>query len=418
MNYQKMLKAYYANCELNLPIEEINHRYFRFDVLGRFVKIKKSIKDNEELARILYRYAPTNAYYSVSKWLSPGEVEPTYKAKSIIQSMFLGSDIAFDIDFKPFSIENIERARIETVKLIDFLEQKEIKIKYIAFSGGKGFHVLCKDPNRYLHEHPLERERAAKRYRMLLVDDVAKENIEIDTSVTIDTRRIIRIPGTINAKTGYICRVLEENEILNSASEIIKNTPRVKQSTLATVWDEVQLRCIRIISKRAVRSRVSPAPFYLTTFLSNTVIGPKDRCVPFFVYNRRLEKVERELLELQSTYTLGNIYVLSSENSTFAFSIDSLPLRRMEKILKASSSSGINKLLKYKQLFMRIEQEEDKDGKILKEKPKLVKILFAESKHIQSAGHAQFLKDYYGISVEGNLHGNSEYKIIPSVIKI
>ena len=44
MNYQKMLKAYYANCELNLPIEEINHRYFRFDVLGRFVKIKKSIK--------------------------------------------------------------------------------------------------------------------------------------------------------------------------------------------------------------------------------------------------------------------------------------------------------------------------------------------------------------------------------------
>ncbi len=418
MSYKKLLKDYYADYDLDLPIEDINHRYFRFDVFGRFVKIKKSIKDSKTLAKLLYRYAPTNAYYSVAKWLSPGEVEPSYKAKSIIQSMFLGSDIAFDIDFKPFSIANIERARIETIKLTNFLWQKEIEIKYIAFSGGKGFHILCKDPNRYMQAHPLEREQAAKQYRMLLVDEIIKENIEIDTSVTIDTRRIIRIPGTINAKTGYACRVLAERELLTNAREIIKNTHRVKQSTLATVWDEASFQLLRIISKRAVRSRVSPAPFYLTTFLSNTVLGVRDRCIPFFIYNRELPKVEKELLMLQSTYFLGNVYVLESEDSTYAFSIDSLPLRRVEKILKASSGTGINKLLKYKQLFMRIEQEEDKEGNVIKEKPKLIKILFAQSKHMQSKGHAQFLKDYYGIIVEGNLHGKSEYKIIPSVIKI
>ncbi len=432
MNFQRLLKNYYAN-RLDTNIEEINHRFFRFDVFGRFVKIRKDINNAKKLSKLLYRYAPTNAYYSVAKWLNASEVEPAYKAKSIMQGMFLGSDLAFDIDFKPFSISNIERARKETVKLVGFLEQKGIEIKYIAFSGGKGFHVLCKDPNRYLQEHPLQREEEAKKYRMALVGEITGNGIVIDRSVTIDTRRIIRIPGTINAKTGYACRILEQNELQNSASEIIKNTHRVKQSTLATVWDEVSFQLLCIISKGAARSRVSTAPFYLTTFLSNTVLGVKDRCVPFFIYNKKLEKLERELLNLQSTYSLGNVYILKSEDAYFAFSIDSLPLRRVEKILKASTSIGINKLLKYKQLFMRVEQEEDQAGNILREKPKLMSILFAHGKHVQSAGHALFLKDYYGIIVENlvttghdlsmknhqdKLHGKNEYKIIPSVMKI
>ena len=46
---------------------------------------------------------------------------------------------------------------------------------------------------------------------------IAKETyaVEIDTSVTAEVNKIIRMPGSINSKHGYECRIIEKEELMD-----------------------------------------------------------------------------------------------------------------------------------------------------------------------------------------------------------
>ncbi len=355
------IRSFYQHTVPDLSaITDLSHRHFRILLPhGRFLKVRDRIRDEKTLQQWLVRYRPSDVYYSTSCWLSPENIGRREKTP-LSANIFLSSDIVFDIDRSPFSHENLELARLDTRDLLVFCANKNLTVKYIAFSGSKGFHVVCSDPHRYDDVNPLAREDQAKAVRRKIIADVQAEGINIDPKITADTRRIIRVPGTINSKTGYVCTVLTPSQLEKPVHKILKYIPRIDPLTplipqtgaIPRVGDERPLRGYRIISWLCHRLGVRSKPHHpvsYATFMVNAVPGI-ERQIPIFVYSarRNLKKTEAELIALQDTYGLSDIILYRSETEITAVCLRTFPLRRLEKIIAASTSSNYGVLLKYK----------------------------------------------------------------------
>ena len=355
-------------------------------------------------------------YYSTSCWLSP-ETLGRREGTPLSGNIFLSSDIVFDIDRSPFSCANLESARNDTLRLLAFCYDEHLPVRYIAFSGSKGFHVVCNDTVRYPDPDPRVREDRAKARRREILSRVQAAGITVDPRITTDTRRIIRVPSTINSKTGYCCTILSAEELERPIREILKYIPRVMLDTplIPATGDDSSLRGYRIISwlchRLGVRSKPHPSVTY-ATFLINAVPGI-ERQVPVFTYPpwRSQLKVEGELLRLQQEYGLSDIYLYRSETGFSAICLRTFPLRRLEKILKKSTSTNTGTLLKYHQLFFRVGQKKDSEGNVAAGAPVHVKTLPAGSVgnyHFVSRPHYRFLADFLPLPEYPRMHGEGE----------
>jgi hypothetical protein len=422
------IRSFYQH---NLPdlssVTDLSHRHFRILLPGgTFLKVQDRIRDNATLQQWLVRYRPSDVYYSTSCWLSPENIGRREKTP-LSANIFLSSDIVFDIDRSPFSLNNLELARQDTQELLAFCEKRNLPLKYIAFSGSKGFHVVCGDPYRYTSPDPFAREDKAKAVRREIIENVQKEDINIDPKITADTRRIIRVPGTINSKTGYICTVLTPFQLENPVDQILKYIPRVYPLTplIPNVGDERPLRGYRIISwlchRLGVRSKPQ-RPFSYAMFLSNAVPGI-DRQIPFFVYSprRNLQKIVRELVGLQDTYGLSDIIVYRSETDITAVCLRTFPLRRLEKIIAASTSLNYGMLLKYKQLFFRVGEKKDDQQQVCASAPVYIRSITAPQKnnaHFVSRPHYTFLSEYgHSYGEYPRMHGEGDAYLIHVAIE-
>ena len=398
------IRKYYREARVDLGcISDLSFRHFRFMLKnGRFQKINDRIRNEEILRKWLLVYSPLDVYYSTSCFLKP-EILGRRELTPLSANLFLSSDIVFDIDRSPFSKRNLEKARKETLNLIDFLEQKNYEIKYLAFSGSKGFHAVFKDPYRYEENDPLKREDLAKDKRKSIIQMIQSEGMEVDEKITIDTRRIIRVPGTINSKTGFLCTTLSKNQIDKPVGEILKYVPRVKINApmISTLGNENMLCIIRKIPGPFNRIGVRLGPKYCyASFLTNCVPGIK-RSIPFFEFplnqSTKIKKIENKLAEIQCNYNLSDIYLFKSESKITAISLRTFQLRRLEKIIKASSSINYNSLVKYKQLFFRVGSKKDHKRRILEDSPKYVKTIKADedkNSNFISKPHLSFFKSF------------------------
>jgi hypothetical protein len=409
------------------PITDLSHRHFRILLpCGTFFKVQDRVRDAATLQHWLVRYRPTDVYYSTSCWLSPeslGRRERTPLSANI----FLSSDIVFDIDKSPFSIDNLECARQNTLRLIAFCAEQNISVKYIAFSGSKGFHIVCSDMGRYDHPHPLAREDVAKTVRKEIIARVLAEGIVFDIKITGDTRRIIRVPGTINSKTGYVCTVLTQEQIQKPVSTILKYIPRVDPITpvIPPVGDERPFQVHRIISwlrnRFGVRSKPI-SPFSYSTFLVNAVPGI-DRQIPFFVYppGRNLNRIESELASVQEIYKLSDIYLYRSEKEITAVCLRTFSLRRLEKIISASASINYGTILKYRQLFFRIGETRDEHQQVLTAAPRYETTIRApdvNNQHFVSLPHQQFFSNnLLPMRTYERMHGSGDVFLVHTIIE-
>jgi hypothetical protein len=319
----------------------------------------------------------------------------------VSDNIILSSDIVFDIDRSPFSPENLELARQDTLRLLAFCDENQLAVKYSAFSGSKGFHVVCADDRRYHDPSPFVREDRAKAARKEIRDRVLAEGIAIDTKITADTRRIIRVPGTINSKTGYVCTVLSRQQLEEPVSAILKYIPRVNAGTptIPARGDDCPLRGSRSISRLCHRFgvRSEPAPrFSFSTFLVSSVPGTSLQ-VPLFTYppQSRIEWVGARLAAVQEQYGLSDIYLYRSGTGISAICLRTFPIRRLEKIIRASGSANYGTLVKYKQLFFRVGTVRD-EYRLIAGQPVLEKILPAPEENnarFISMPHYHFLKD-------------------------
>ena len=345
----------------------------------------------------------------------------------LADNIFLSSDIVFDIDRSPFSLENLECALEDTRRLVAFCHHHGLPVKYVAFSGSKGFHVVCADIRRYNDPHPLAREDMAKEVRKAIISQVQTEGIVIDARITADTRRIIRVPGTVNSKTGYVCTLLSTEQLEDPVAEILKYVPRVMVSTpqIPAAGNDRPLRGSRIISwlchRFGVRSK-PPTRFSYATYLSNAVPGTALQ-IPFFTYppRRNLQKIETELAQLQNQYHLSDIFLYRSDTEISAACLRTFQLRRLEKIIAASSSTNYGTLLKYHQLFFRVGEIQDADGRVLSGPPLFEKIITAPEKynaHFISLPHYHFFSDFSTrLDPYQRLHGKGNVILVHTLIE-
>ena len=200
----KVIRSYYRSNLIDLtPIPGLNFRHFRFRLPnGSFYKVRRKIRDSSEFRETLIENEPLDVYYSTASWLNP-HLLASRLDKDILKNVMLACDLAFDIDVNE-DIKTLEDARLQAVAINDFLDSKSIEVRYSAFSGSKGFHVVCDDPWReeIAEEDPRKREMSAIEKRKEIIQEAEERGILFDEKVTIDTRRIIRVPGTIHSKTG------------------------------------------------------------------------------------------------------------------------------------------------------------------------------------------------------------------------
>ena len=215
---RRALRAYYRDAPLWLPPKP-TFRQFRVAVERpggplRFLKVEDRVKDRETLRRWLLRLAPAHVYFTTSRWLDPQRLGPRELRNRragypIAHSVLLGQELYFDID----APGDLDAAKEDATALLAFLRREGLRDLGLVYSGNKGFHVHAYDFETrflpHLPEDPREREAAAQSARADLVTRIVEAGIGIDVDITMDPRRIIRLPGTVHGKTFNICEFVD-----------------------------------------------------------------------------------------------------------------------------------------------------------------------------------------------------------------
>jgi len=407
---QSKIKSYYKTNPPNLAvISAVNFRHFRLRLMdGSFYKVKFKIRDSRGLREHLVRKAPLDVYYSTACWLNPHLLGSRVE-KDILKNVMISCDLAFDIDLG--GEIKLEDARQQAIALNEFLESKGINVRYSAFSGSKGFHIVCDDPwaGEIAEENPVKREMEAIERRKKIIKEVKGKGIVFDEKVTVDTRRIIRLPGTINSKTGYICTVLSKKELESPTGEIIKlakrhgiTAPRIPPTRRLREMtrDFIVGKIPGFLGRLGVRPRLKQGPCYSTFITSNI---PRTRLkIPVLEFGgwKTVEEITRVIKRVQRQYGLGDIFVFSDDDKFTAFSLKAISRRRVEKILFGAGSINLNACKKYGCTFARVGKSVGVNGEIVYREPKLIKILESNLQGQASRSHFEFLSSL-GVKIRG-----------------
>jgi len=220
---------YYQNHEVDFAwLEKPSQHEFRWRCDdGSWRKSKRRISSIESFRKSISRDNPSDIYFSTSSWLDPIDL-PRLSDEARPHPILLNHLIVFDIDFSPLSLENLEQARITTLKLHNWIEENyDYELLSISFSGSKGFHLFYNDLDRTLFsiENPKERENTVKAERNKLLQEVLLAGFKVDPRITADTRRIIRLPGSIHGKTGLLCHRMSLETLSMSIDSWIDQVP-------------------------------------------------------------------------------------------------------------------------------------------------------------------------------------------------
>jgi len=420
------LEIFYNDNELDLSvISDLSRRHFRIiSSHGKFLKIKDRINNSDQLKKKLINLRPKDVYYSTSTYLNPTTVGPRGKERSILtkSGIVMKNDISFDLDREPLSIRNLEKARKDCKRLIDFMDGKGYSLKYIAFSGSKGFHVIYEDKEGVSIADPFEREMEIIKIRKELVNKIKEQGISIDSAITVDTRRIIRLPGTINSKTGYACTLLTRSQIDQPIINWISDIPRLSGSVKipSFTWPKF----IALPSLFSKKTKVTPTKrIVYTTFITSSVLGTKGRHAVLLSFkNRKFARVIRKLEKAIETYRLTDIYVFRSGNEIQAISLKTVQRNRYQKIMDFVGSNCNTQLEKFGRVAVRMGPLVNSAMQEIQKPAEFVKLLksFGErEKNYVSAGHILFLERHGVPSVEYPLiHGSAEFKLVDAEIKV
>jgi len=377
---RSQIKSYYKSCPIDLAmVPKVNFRHFRFRLAdGSFYKVDRKIRDLSGLREHLVRKVPIDVYYSTACWLNPHLLGSRVE-KDVLKNVMISCDLAFDIDVSG-EIKTLEDARRQTIALIDFLESRGISLRYSAFSGSKGFHVVCDDPwnDEITQENPMKRELEAVERRERVVKEAKGENLQFDEKVTVDTRRIIRLPGTINSKTGLVCTVLDKKELQSGTEKILKSvqqhgiiTPRIPKRREMT-RDFIVAKFLGGLGRLGVRPAPERGPCY-STFITSNIPGTLLKIPVLEFGDWKIEEVVDVIEKVQCQYGLGDFFVFSDGNKFNAFSLKAVSRRRLEKILFAAGSMNLNACRKYGCTYTRVGKSIELDGKIARKEPELVR---------------------------------------------
>ena len=220
---------YYQNHEVDLSwLTKPSQHAFRWRCSnGSWRKSKRRVSSVDSFRKAIAKDNPSDIYFSTSSWLEPIDL-PNLNDETKPHPILLNHLIVFDIDFAPLSLDNLEQARLTTLNLHKWIQKNyDYELMSISFSGSKGFHLFYNDPNRSLFslENAKEREFAVKQERMKLLEQVLLAGFKVDPRITADTRRIIRLPGSIHGKTGLLCHRINAEKLETNIESWINDVP-------------------------------------------------------------------------------------------------------------------------------------------------------------------------------------------------
>jgi DNA primase small subunit len=192
------ISDYYWHAPIYEP-PDFTSREFGFRKNSEKMVRHKAFSSVKKLRTFLIETSPDHVYFSSSKYADPAAYPMEVKKKS-----WIGSDLVFDIDYDHLKRPTLREAKKQSEKLMLIL-MDDLGFKKLLYvdSGSRGFHVHVHDECVQKLGNPERREIAdffghykTKRERKIINPNW----VEIDTVVTTDFIRLIRLPGSLNVK--------------------------------------------------------------------------------------------------------------------------------------------------------------------------------------------------------------------------
>ena len=414
---------YYQNHQVDISwLEKPSQHEFRWRCFdGSWRKSKRRVSSIETFRKSINRDNPTDIYFSTSSWLDPVNL-PRLSDETRPHPILLNHLIVFDIDFTPLSLENLEQARITTLKLHNWIEKNyAYELLGISFSGSKGFHLFYNDLDRTLFsiENAKDRENAVKAERNKLLQEVLLAGFKVDPRITADTRRIIRLPGSIHGKTGLLCHRISLETLSNSVDLWIDQVPNFYPELNIPKTAKTQVnKNKKPMEKQFSNEQKQTTGHSYMIEVSNHLPGTKDRSALIFwtpyswgtgteCFNRLNTLIEMEKLGYCAIFSDGErILFICPESITRA------------KVIKILTQIGLEKLANTLEIrghyWVRISGVMEDDG-IWHNEPKFISIINDKySQATYSKSHLTLLTKL-GVAIDKsqhqNLSGNSEPSI-------
>ena len=411
---------YYQNHEVDFAwLEKPSQHEFRWRCSdGSWRKSKRRVSSIETFKKSISQDNPSDIYFSTSSWLNPVDL-PRLSDETRPHPILLNHLIVFDIDYSPLSLENLELARTTALKLQNWIEKNyEYELISISFSGSKGFHLFYHDTDRTLFsiENARERENAVKADRDKLLQDVLLAGFKVDPRITADTRRIIRLPGSIHGKTGLLCHRISLEKLSMGIDSWIDQVPSFFGQL--EIPNNAKAQTNTAVKKYSKEKQEQIGQHTYMMEVSNHLPGTKDRSALIFwtpyswgtgtkCFERLNTLIEKENLDYCAIFSDGErVLFICPESITRA------------KVVKILSELGIEKLsenLKQREHYwVRISGIMDDEG-IWHNEPKFISITNNNnSTSIFSKAHLTLLSKLgipIDISKHGKLAGNSQPSI-------
>jgi len=223
-------QAWYGSHEVDLAwLEKPSRHQFRWRLpTNAWITATRQFSSPSALQKVLRNYGPRDVYIGTSAWLTPVNL-PKRSDQASAPPVLIDHLVVFDIDFRPFCYRRLEQARKATLALLTWLDDNEnLSLKSISYSGGKGFHLILRENDRTLFSipEPREREDAVRASRQELLHRVLEQGFPVDPTVTADTRRIIRLPGSLHGTTGWACTRITREDLSRPLKMWVSTLPR------------------------------------------------------------------------------------------------------------------------------------------------------------------------------------------------
>ena len=416
--WNEQIIAHYKSNTIHLNwLSKPSQHQFRWRTLeGRWVTSKRRIRNHETLMKAIGKNFPSDLYVSTSSWLNPIDI-PRLRDTERPHPVLLDHLIVLDIDVAPLSLKNLEKAKEIAKGVHSFVMLNEsVEFVHATFSGSKGFHLIYKDTDRekFGIPDPKQREETVRQERKDLLSRVLEQGFEVDERITADTRRIIRLPGSIHGKTGFQCTCIDTNQFDIPLIQLLEQIPKIGDAVVIP-------KKAKAIVKASFKEKTEDVIDYEHSYLievSNHLPGTLDRSALIFwtpySWGTDDECFERlnTLIEMENL-SLGAIF---SDGERILFICpESLTRAKVVKILKNLGIEKLSENLKQREHYwVRITGVMNDEG-IWHNEPKFVSMINNNnSKSIYSNAHLTLLTKL-GIPIDRSQHeklaGNSEPSI-------
>ncbi|ARM77160.1 DNA primase small subunit PriS [Acidianus manzaensis] len=277
-----LFKEYYEKANLELP-PDIELREFAYQPINKNTYVRHlSFTSDIELKTFLRNNIPLHLFYSSARYQIPS-------AKEMEEKGWMGADLQFDIDadeicqtrkfnfcprcgsivdgekcprdgvdtieYQEITPECIEKAYQNTLIIYDILKNDFGLSPTLYFSGNRGFHVYVTCFGECALLSSEDRKKIIDYIQGIGVPNYQGTSIEdpgwpgryargitktiLDEQVTIDTKRLVRIPGSLHGKSGLIVRKISTEKF-----ELIKDLSPFSGSVIFSPYISGEFRLI------------------------------------------------------------------------------------------------------------------------------------------------------------------------------